>query len=330
MDISTRTPRVYAGGHHARLIDERVPYHLISRVFQGRHLLRPDAATNEIILGVIGRAQSIFEGVDLYAFAFMSNHFHAMAKGPAQQLSAFIGYIKREISRRLGARPDINWPGTMWHEYIATALPTDASQLNCIKYILAQGTKEGLVERPQDWPGAHCVKALMLGRELSGKWLDSTSFLRARQAEQRKREPGHVKRADYLSAYKVNLTPLPCWAELNESEQQSQVAAIVQGIVAEARSERAKHGKKVVGAKNVLKVSRERRTSLPKLPWYESRRRMICWANPRDAEVQRYISEYWDFQKAFKRASMESRASDFPNFPARSFAPGRHRAVTTA
>ena len=38
------TERLFVGGHHARLIDERVPLRIISRVFQGRHLLRPEPA----------------------------------------------------------------------------------------------------------------------------------------------------------------------------------------------------------------------------------------------------------------------------------------------
>ncbi len=67
---------------------------------------------------------------------------HMMLQGPAHQVPAFVGFVKREISRRWGGKPWINWPGTMWHGYLATALPTVESQENCLAYILSQAVKE--------------------------------------------------------------------------------------------------------------------------------------------------------------------------------------------
>src|SRR5512147_349534 len=107
---------LFAGQHHARLIDERVPFHVISRVFQGRHLLRPCTELNDLAIGVIARARELFPSVKLYAVAMMSNHLHMMLQGPSNEVPFFIGFIKREISRRWGSRPDVRWPGTMWHE----------------------------------------------------------------------------------------------------------------------------------------------------------------------------------------------------------------------
>jgi hypothetical protein len=44
------------------------------RTIQGRLLLRPSAALNEIILGILGRAQETY-GVQICAFSFLANHF---------------------------------------------------------------------------------------------------------------------------------------------------------------------------------------------------------------------------------------------------------------
>jgi len=314
--------RLFAGDHHARLIDERVPCHIISRVFQGRHLLRPEPALNDLILGVVGRAQVLFPEVELFALAVMSNHLHAMARGPAHGLPFFIGYIKREISRRFGHRPDIDWPDGMWSPYIATALPTDESQIRCFKYIAAQGTKELLVERPQDWPGVQTVKASMLGRALRGAWLDATSYFRAQQAEARKRQPAPVRRADFLHTYEIKLSPLPAWAALDEETRRARVAALVAEICAEARAEREQRGQAALGAAAIMRVSRERRTALPKPPWFEKRKRMICWADPHAEEVRAYLRAYWDFQLAFKTASRRFKDGALDTvFPARAFRP---------
>jgi hypothetical protein len=205
----------------------------------------------------------------------LSNHFHAIARGPALELPFFIGYIKREISRRHGARPDIDWPGTMWHEYIATALPTAESQIRCLKYVLAQSVKEGLVERPQDWPGVHCVKAIMLGKKMSGRWLDATALLRETHLQSRKARPKHVRRADFLHVYSLTFAALPAWSALSAEERQARATELVRNICDEARAMREADGSSVLGAAAVQAVARDRRTSLPKLPWFEKRKRMI-------------------------------------------------------
>jgi REP element-mobilizing transposase RayT len=167
MEDTTSHSSQFAGGHHARMFDGRTPMHIISRVYQWRFLLRPNDELNDLILGVVGRGQVVYPKVKLHMSTVMSNHLHAIATGPPTQLPFFIGFIKREISRRWGMRPDVDWPGAMWEPYVATALPTHESQVNALKYVLSQGVKEDLVERPQDWPGVNWFHALLLGRKMS-------------------------------------------------------------------------------------------------------------------------------------------------------------------
>ena len=144
-------PGWLAGRHHARMLRADVPYHIISRTFQGRHLLRPCADLNNIIVGVLGRARDVYPGTHIYAFAFLSNHVHMMLQGPTDELPRFIAYVKREISHRWGKHSSVRWKGTMWQTYKATALPTPKSQQICLRYILGQGVKEDLVESPLDF-----------------------------------------------------------------------------------------------------------------------------------------------------------------------------------
>jgi len=57
------------------------------RTLQGRLLLRPSAALNEIILGILSRAQETY-GVKICAFSFLANHFHLLlVVDTAKQLS---------------------------------------------------------------------------------------------------------------------------------------------------------------------------------------------------------------------------------------------------
>lgn len=307
--------RPHAGGHHARFLPPDVPVHVISRVFQGRHLLRPCKQLNDLIVGVMARGRLVYPGVRIYAVAFMSNHVHWLLQGPTREVPAFIGYVKREISRRWGSAANVGWEGTMWHEYVATALPTAESQEHCLEYILSQGVKEGLVDSPEQWPGVGSARALRVRVPLRGEWFDGSAYARARDVESRKVHPAAVRRNNYFQRAEVWLDPLPAWTDRPVEQQRAEITAMIVRIVGNAR--RSRGGKRPLGANAVRRVSLHRRTSLPAPPWFEHRRRMICWDNPRRPEVQAFLARYWIFQEAFRAASDlfcgGNRMAEFPD-----------------
>jgi hypothetical protein len=57
----------------------------------------------------------------------------------------------------------------------------EAAQVERLRYCLAHGAKEDLVDRPRDWPGVHCVRALLEGEVLEGLWFDRTQEYLARR-----------------------------------------------------------------------------------------------------------------------------------------------------
>ena len=66
---------------------EKCLFEVTVRTVQARFLLRPSVALNEIILGVLGRAQRLHE-VKLMSFCFLSGHFHLLVLvNDAKQLS---------------------------------------------------------------------------------------------------------------------------------------------------------------------------------------------------------------------------------------------------
>ena len=52
---------------------------ITARTVHGRYLLRPSALVNELILGVVGRGQAMYD-VELFAFVFLSNHLHLLMR----------------------------------------------------------------------------------------------------------------------------------------------------------------------------------------------------------------------------------------------------------
>jgi hypothetical protein len=85
------------------------------RTIQGRLLLRPSPAVNDIVAGVLGHTQRRYP-TEVCAFAFLSNHAHLLLRvDHAKQLADFMGYfnsnLAREIVRLTGEPPSgRRWP----------------------------------------------------------------------------------------------------------------------------------------------------------------------------------------------------------------------------
>lgn len=331
-DTADAPLRQFGGAKHARYHEADVVYHGLIRTIQGRFLLRPDDKRQlaTIIAGVMGRAQLLYPSVRLYADAWMSNHAHLLISGCFREVPAFFGFIQREISRRWGQV--IGWDGPMFQRFQTTALPSEESQLRALRYVLAQSTKEHLVTSPLQWPGVHCAKDLVRAFVRSGTWFDGTGYgreLHRRRARKTHRTPPH--RRDFERRSITKFEKLPALAHLSDRQYRAHIGALIRQIETTAADERQGTGRPVVGRRKVLRLSREVRFSLPEPPWFERRRRMICWADRRARETVRYLRRYWEFQREFREASREFLAGDLTAaFPLGAFRPGSSVPVSTA
>jgi len=335
---------IFSGKHQARYVKSDVSYHVITRAFQGRCLLTPTPKLNSIIAGVIGRAQKLYPNVRLYAYAFLSNHAHLLMQAPPDEFVGFIGFVKREISRRHGQA--INWHDAMWSQYVYAALPSPASQIACFKYVLSQGVKEGLVRRAEEWPGVHVAKQFVgtNPQALSGTWFDGTAAAinRARERYKAKRRAAKAKaskpdkkatrpkRCDakklkmdprsFEATYTVEVTQLPPWAELSAADYRAQVAQLCDEVAKEAYV--ARKGKPVLGKRAILSTPIDTAFDLVVPPWLEGRKSLICWVGLDNGETEKYIEEYWEQQRWFRAASDAYLAGDLTAaFPPWAFRP---------
>jgi REP element-mobilizing transposase RayT len=301
---------------HARYQIGDVPYHILSKTLRGYFYLLPRPVVTKMIAGVVGRAQHLWPLVRLYGYGFLTNHFHLMLDGPTGQVSSFVGYIKREISRCLGVK--FNLPGSIWHNrFTCTALPTATSQIKCLDYILRNSVKEDLVERPEQWPGLHCAKQLLTGKSPEAIWFEGTEYGKEKRRLERKGERRTPRERDYHTRYTICLTVIPPWQGLTQPQQKQAARTMIEELVIEERRRRVKEGKRVVGVSRLRKMTINHRKLPPTPPWYQERKRQIvAWASPRDAETQEYLLGYWMFQNAFQDASKKYRAGqlDIP-FP---------------
>ncbi len=213
------------------------------RTIQGRFLLKAGPALNDLVVGVLGRAQELYP-VEICGLVFVSNHYHMLLRVPdAERLSRFMGYVGSNLAREAGRLAQ--WREKFWsrrYEHIVVS-EEPAAQVARMKYLLSHGAKEGLVRRPQDWPGIHGIRALLEDEPLRGYWFDRTKEYAARN---RKEE---ISRLEYATEQTVHLSTLPCWRDLSPEEVRARLLSLLEEIESEA--ERARQGREPLGRQGI-------------------------------------------------------------------------------
>jgi len=297
---------------HLRFIpEEGTLVEITCRTIQGRFLLRPGPALDDILLGVLGRAQRLYP-VEICAFSFLSNHYHLLLwVQDAERMTRFMWYFQTNAAREVARLA--NWPDKVWsRRYEAIVISNEpAAQVDRLRYVLAQGVKEGLVGRVADWPGATMVRALMEDRPLRGTWFNRTREYAARLT----RKP--LDPRSYAEEETVTLSQLPCLRDLSPQAYRNVVAGLVQEIESEAAAERALTGCEPLGAGAILRQhphTRPNRTEKSPAPRFHAASRRVR---------QELREAYGWFLVAFREAAESLKAGDrLARFPDGCFPPG--------
>ena len=157
-----------------------------------------------------------------------------------------MNYLNSNLAREAGRI--YGWSEKFWgRRYQAIVITQEeAAQVDRLRYLLSHGCKEGLVARPEQWPGAQCVKALTEGQPLRGLWFNRTKEHAARS---RGEAFHHLK---YTSHEEVELDPLPCWQHLSETDYRRSVGELVSAIEAETASRHAQQRSRPLGVNAIL------------------------------------------------------------------------------
>ena len=286
---------------HAHYIDPSVPYHVVTKTLRGQFILAPKRGVRELCAGVLAKAQLNWPSIKLYGYAFMSNHIHLILQGPPLDFSAFMGFLKRELSRRLGQKYRL--PGTLWHQrYAISALPTHKSQLKCLEYVLAQGVKEGLVARPIDWPGLHCSKVLIGNSHEIGQWLQASRYHQAKARIALRKTPKNLSKRVFYQRLRVHLSVLPALKDSTSHEQFKKIHSINNDIIKSGEVTRKRAKVNIAGIKKVIQTSIYATNLPPRPPWWTKRRRQItAWAKRLAPETKHFVKRYFTMQKTYRQ-----------------------------
>jgi REP element-mobilizing transposase RayT len=291
-----------------RHFDPQTIYFVTSRTVESRFLMAPSDKTNELIGGILARAVRQCR-VELFAYVFTSNHFHAMVRAPtAIAMSEFMQRLQSNIAIKVGRL--IRWRGRFFgRRYSAEPIVDDAAQVERLVYILSHGVKEGLVPEVKKWPGLSSVHALLHGGAASlHRWRNWTRRWRMEVDE-------HIK-VDRFSddcpsdPEFLALSPLPCWAGLSAAERGRIVARLIARIDAGAPN-KAEGGAARITKQNPYDQPRHtKRTPRPRA----HASTMALWIKA--------VHRYRAFVAAFRQASRRWLAGGFDvEFPLHCFRP---------
>jgi REP element-mobilizing transposase RayT len=87
-------------GRPIRIQEKRAIHFVTNRCFQQRFLFRPSKEVNRIILGCLAR-EAAKHHVRLFAFVFMSNHFHMLLQAFFLNLPEFMRDFQPSVARDL-------------------------------------------------------------------------------------------------------------------------------------------------------------------------------------------------------------------------------------
>jgi len=286
-------------------------FELTSRTLHGRFLLRPGRRLNEILVGVLGRAQRRYD-VRLYVGGFLSNHFHLLGRFETpHQLSGFMQYFKANLAKEAGRL--YGWREKIWGRRYRPIQVSDEEEalVGRLRYILSQACKEGLVASPLDWPGVNCARALLEGRELSGIWYDRTSQFNAR----RRGEP--ARDSDHATRERVAFQQLPCWSHFSPEQYRTAIAELIEEIEAETQRAHEAAVTQPLGASTVLRQDphqRPARSSRSPAPRFHAATREV-----RRSLANAYALVYAAYQQASIRLRQGLGPAEFPTgcFPPR-------------
>jgi REP element-mobilizing transposase RayT len=265
------------------------------RTIQGRMLLRPSRELKRRIFGVLARAAARYE-VGVCTFNYLSNHCHLLLRPQsAAHLAVFMTYLNSNVAREAGRL--YRWREKFWgrrYRCVPVSFEPEA-QIARLRYLLSQGCKEGLVARPQDWPGATSVHAQLGDGTITGTWYDRTAAYWARKRG-KELEPGEFDATETLT-----LCPLPCWDDLSRDDVRAKTAEMVGDIAAETRQRLRQTKSRPLGVRRILRQhphARPRRIARSPAPRFHAAtwqiRRML------EAGYRTYRDAYRDAKRALQ------------------------------
>lgn len=288
-------------------------FHLVTiRTENATLFLRPGRGLESLLGGIVAKYQEEM-GIELYAYNFLSNHYHMLCRAPKAQLWEFAQAINREVAKRVNTfihRRGHFW-GTRYRDQIVIEVD-DATE--AFLYITTNATHHGLVSHPSEWPGLSSYWQSLSEKPMKYHFTHYTEYSAAVRKAKRTKEA--VRLEDYQTSHFITLTPLPQFESLTSRQRTNRVKLLIDSRADSLKAERLKSGKKFMGRQKVLDQSPYQ------VPQNVKRSpRPLCYTKSLDAK-QCFMDEYFPKWADYKDASIRFRSGDLhTEFPPHTIKP---------
>jgi REP element-mobilizing transposase RayT len=297
-------------------------YFLTNRTLQQMYFFRPSEEVNAIILGLLAKMADRY-GIEIFAFVFMSNHFHLLARSKSLQMHLFMRDFQGQLARKLNR----HWgrSGTFFERrYTATAVLDDDALTDKLRYTLCNPCESNLVRHPKLWPGLSSWSIHKSGEPLVGKVVNRKLYwsLKAKKEHVDASEQELIKMA--TEEFPLQMARLPKWDGIDDRAYRTRICDIIEDYaahLAEGRKVRCLGAKKVVSQSFNDRPKKSKRSPRP-----------ICHTNCLETR-KAYIEEMVVVIERYKEAAGKFHNSQFHNnetqisFPQGTIPPGRLYAV---
>ena len=294
-------------------------YFVTNRCHQQKFLFRPGEDVNAIILSILASVADKYD-VEIFAFVFMSNHFHMIIRCRSCRLSEFMGEWQGQLAKRLNQHWERPGGGSFYEgRFKAAPILDDAELLDKLRYTLCNPCESNLVSHPMLWPGLSSWSVHKSGEPLVGKRVNKKEYWRLRRKHE---DMSHAEaEAKATVEYPLEMAKLPMWADLGDDEYRKKVC---QEVCDHAEHLADQPTKRCLGVKKVLSQSWDARPKNPKQSTCP-----LCHTSVPELR-QAYKDQHRDITDRYRQAVGKLRKgySDV-EFPMGTIPPGRRDCVGT-
>jgi REP element-mobilizing transposase RayT len=264
--------------------------------------MKPTRNCRRTIGGIIARYQEAF-GIQIYAYTFLSNHYHMLIKAPFENTDEFMENVNREIARRLNFQNGRS--GQFWsRRYDDQEVLSEDDLLEAFLYVTTNATRHGLVEDAAEWPGLSSIQQSLTGRTRR------FSFFHHSEKNPEKKTTTHF----------LKLATLPIFASLSPKQRQNKISTLLQKRITELHKTRASEGGAYLGAENIQSQSvYDRPQKMARSP------RPPCYTKCSKLRYQ-FVKKLRALRAKYQEASFLFRLGHLNiTFPRHTFRPLQHR-----
>ena len=262
--------------------------------------LLPTEKITNLIQCWFARALCLYgQGLEVYAFIFLSNHFHFLVNDTHGTLAAFMWYFQSNLAKAVNR--ELNRKGRFWsREYDDVILDGEAEFWDRFAYIHANAVKSGLVDTAAEWVGWSSLEGTLSDGSYSFEMLNATKLHNATRRGQK------VDKSKFLERWSFALTPPPSLCGKPVEERAQFIRDLMQSAEAEYRAKR--ENKPALGAARILK---QRPTDRPKASSFRTRIKVFCLNRERRRALlnsyRKFVGTYRETFDAFRDAASKRR-----------------------